>query len=68
MERELVNTSLMLPRAVKKALALVAADMGSSPSELLRIAATEIVSGYRGGIFYRHSALDIEHIATDAGQ
>ena len=68
MEQELVNTSLMLPRAVKKALALVAADQGSSPSELLRNAATEIVSGYRGGVFYSQGALDVEQRATETEQ
>jgi hypothetical protein len=50
--------TFLVPRAHKKALRMVAADMETTPSDLLRIAVDRLINRYRDGFFIEDSARD----------
>lgn len=53
------------PRQHKKALKLVAADMETTPSELLRIAVEGLIQAYKDGFFVDYTARDDVQSVSD---
>jgi hypothetical protein len=68
MEEEITRISFVLPIATKKALWLVAADRGTTASDLLRDLSTDLVKTHKEGVFFDMTARDAAHSPSDEPQ